>query len=95
MLLDLSGLTREERVVYRPQPTLNAILKELLTPLSFNIHVFISEKARNERTATAKTGSNVETVQTIVGFAEKARANTLAAENLEQVPIGRTSMPTA
>ena len=35
---------------------------------------------------------NVETIQTLVGFADKVRANTLATENLEQVPITRTSL---
>ena len=33
------------------------------------------------------------TVQTLVGFAEKAKANTLAVENMERVPIMRTSPP--
>ena len=45
--------------------------------------------------AKAETGSNVETIQTLVGFAEKARANTLAAKNLEQVPITRTLLPSS
>ena len=44
---------------------------ELLTPSSFNIHVLISEKVRDERRAKAKAGSNVETIQTLVGLAEK------------------------
>ena len=35
---------------------------------------------------------NVETIQTLVGFAEKVRANTLATENLEQVTITRTPL---
>ena len=33
------------------------------------------------------------TIQTLFGFAEKAKANTLAVENLERVPITRTSPP--
>ena len=37
------------------------------------------------------TDSNVETIETLVGFAEKARANTLAAEHLEQVLITRAT----
>ena len=73
---------------YRPQSVTNTILTELLTPLSCNIHAFISEKARDE-----PRGSNVETIQTLVGFAEKARTNTLAAEKLEQVHVTRTSLP--
>ena len=78
MLLDLSGLTREERVIVQA---------------SINNERIISENVRVERRAKAKTGSNVKTVQTLVGSAEKARANTLAAENLEQVPITRTLLP--
>ena len=40
--------------------------------------------------------SNVETIQTSVGFGEKSRVNTLAVENLEnrvQVPITRATHP--
>ena len=40
--------------------------------------------------------SNVETIQTSVGFGEKSRVNTLALENLEnlvQVPITRATHP--
>ena len=33
------------------------------------------------------------TIRTLVGFAGKAKANALAAENLERVPITRTSLP--
>ena len=40
-----------------------------------------------------KTGSNVLITQTLVGFKRKAKENTLAVENLEQVPITRTSLP--
>ena len=88
MLLDKSGLTREERVmVQRFQSVTNAILTELLTHSSFNIHVFISEKVKDEQRAKAKTVSNVLRIQTPVGFEEKANANTLAAENLKQVLI--------
>ena len=39
----------------------------------------------------ARKGSNVLITQTLVGFAEKA--NTLAADNLQQVPFSRTSLP--
>ena len=46
---------------------------------SSSIHVY-------ERRAKA------ETIQTLVGFAEKAKAGTLAAENLERVLITRTSL---
>ena len=72
---------------------MNAISTELLTPSSFHIHVITSVKVRNERRPKAKTGSNVETIQTLVGFAEKVRVNTLAAENLDQVLVTRISIP--
>ena len=78
---------------YRHQSATNVILTELQTPSSFKTHVFISEKAKDEQSSKAKTGSNVETIHTLVGFAEKARANTRATGNLEQVPITRTSLP--
>ena len=35
----------------------------------------------------------METIQTLVGFAKRAKANTVAAENLEQVPITRATLP--
>ena len=35
----------------------------------------------------------METIQTLVGFAERARANTVTSENLEQVPITRATLP--
>ena len=72
---------------------MNVISTELLKPSSFNIHVFISEKIRDVCGEKAKTGENVEIIQTFVGFAEKARGNPLAAENLEQVPITRNTLP--
>ena len=94
MLLDLRGLTREERVmVQRLRWVTNAILTELLTPSSFNIHVSISEKVKDEQRPKAKTDSNVLIIQAFVGFADKAKANTLASGNLEQVLITRTSLP--
>ena len=43
--------------------------------------------------ATGKTGSNVETIQTLVGFAEKARVTTLTAETRDQVLVTRISIP--
>ena len=58
---------------------------------SFNIHVFTFEKFGNARREEAKTDSNAETTQTLVGFRRKA--STPAVENLEQVPVTRTSLP--
>ena len=49
----------------RLQPVMNTILTEMLTPSSFNIHVFISEKVKDEQRAKAKMGSNVLTIQTL------------------------------
>ena len=60
---------------------MNVILTELLKPSLFNIHVLISERVSDEQRAKAKTGQNVETLQTLVDFAEKAKTNTLTAEN--------------
>ena len=73
MLLDLSGLTREERVMVQAS---DATLTELPKLSKSNIHVFTSGRAKDERRAKAKTDSNVLTIQTLVGFAEEAKANT-------------------
>ena len=81
MLLDLSGLTREERVLVKASINNE---RDFDRPSLLDIHVFVSEKVSDEQRAKAKTGQNVETLPALVGFAEKARANTLAAENLEQ-----------
>ena len=48
-------------------------------------------RVKDERSVKAKTDSNVLTIQTLVGFSRKV--NTLAVENLERVPITRTSVP--
>ena len=58
---------------------------------SFNIHVFTFEKFGNARREKANTESNVETTQTLAGCRRKV--NTLAVENLEQMPITQTSLP--
>ena len=68
-------------------------MTELPKLSSSNIRVFTSVRVKDERRAKAKTDSNVLTIQTLVGFAEKAKVNTLAAENLERVPTTRTSLP--
>ena len=85
MLLDLSGLTREERVMVQASIGNERDFDRVADAFIFNMHVFISEKVKDEQRARAKTVSNVLIIQTLVGFAEKA--NTLAAENLEQVHI--------
>ena len=49
------------------------ILTVLLTPSSFNIHVCISVKVRDERRAKAKTGSYVETISNTRWFRGKGK----------------------
>ena len=66
---------------YRLQSVTSAILTELPKPSSSNIHVSTSERVNDEQRAKAKTDSNVLTIRTPVGFAGKAKANTLAAKN--------------
>ena len=54
-------------------------------------HPRIHLRAGNARRERAKTESSVETTQTLAGFRRKV--NTLAVENLEQMPITQTSFP--
>ena len=89
MLLDSSGLSREERVTV--QASIDNERDFDLQLSSFNIHVYISEKVRNARQVRAKTVSNVEITRTLVGF--RRRLDMLAAENLEQTPIMQMSLP--
>ena len=72
---------------------MNEISTELPKLSSPNIRVSSSERVKDEQRARARTDSNVLTIQTLVGFAEKAKAkaNTLAVGNLERVPTKRTS----
>ena len=83
LLLDLTGLTREERVRVQALISNEAILTELQTQSSFNIHESTSGRIKDEQRAKAKTDSNVLSIQTLVGFKDKAKAHALAAENLE------------
>ena len=91
MLLDPSGLTREERVMVQASvsndPDFDRVAEALIILAS------ISRKTKDEQRAKAKTDSNVLTIQTLGGSAKKAKANTLVAENLERVPSTRTSLP--
>ena len=87
MLLGLSGLTREERVMVQASIGDERDFDRVTDASSFNIHVFISEKVKDEQRAKVKTGSNVLTIQTLVGCAEKDEVNTPAAENPGRVPI--------
>ena len=91
MLLDLSGLTREERVVVQASISNERDFDRVAVALIIQhprIHL-----RENQRRAKAKTDSNVLTTQTLVGYAEEAKASTLAVENLERAPITRTSLP--
>ena len=68
MLLDLSGLTSEERVMVQASISNERDLDRVAEAL---IHL------RESPIRTKGKGSNVLMIQTLVGFAEKARANTL------------------
>ena len=69
---------------------MNAILTKLRKLSSFNVNVFTFENAANARRERANTESTLTATKTFVGFRRKA--NTLAMENWEQVPITRTSL---
>ena len=58
--------------------------------LIINIRVHISWKVKDDRRAKAKTDPIVLTIQTPFGSSKKAKASTLAAENLERVLITET-----
>ena len=94
MLLDLSGLTREERVMVQASISnvrnFDRVAEAHIIQL---VHVFTSVRVKDERRVKANTDSYVLTIQTLVDFAEKAKATKFAAENLERVPITRTSLP--
>ena len=92
MLLDLSGLTREERLMVSASISNVRDFDRVAEALTIQ-HPRIHLRERDEGREKAKTGSNVLTVKTPDGFAEKAEANTLAVEKLERVPITRTSPP--
>ena len=94
MLLDLSGLTHVERVMVQAsinnERNVDSVADALIIQ---HPRIHLRESQRRAK-ARAKTGQNVEMIQTFVGFAENAKANAPAAGNLEQVPIiTRTSLP--
>ena len=68
MLLDLSGLTSEERVMIQASISNERDFDRVAEAL---IHL------RESPRRTKGKGSNVLMIQTLVGFAEKATANTL------------------
>ena len=90
MLLDLSGLTREDRVMVQASIGNERDFVRVAEALIIQ-HPRTHLRERRTK-AKAKTDSNVLIIQTLVGFAGKAKANTLAAENLERVPVTRTSL---
>ena len=93
MLLDLSGLSHEERFIVQAAINNERDFDRVADALSIphpRIHL---RESRKRTRAKGKTSSNVETIQTHGGFAEKARVHTLAAENLDQVLVTRMSIP--
>ena len=76
MSLDLSGLTREERVMVQASiNVMNVILTELPKLSSSKIRENISGRTKDERRAKAKTDSNVLTIRILVGSAGRAKAS--------------------
>ena len=94
MLLDLSGLTREKRVMVQASIGNERDFDRVADALIIqHPRIHLRERVKDERRAKAKTDSKVLTLQTLVGFAEKVKVNTPAAENPERVPVTRTSLP--
>ena len=96
MLLDLSGLAREERVMVQASISDESDfdrVAEVLIIQHPRIHFRESQRRTKGKGQRQRRIQNVSTIQTLVGFAEKAKANTLAAENLERVPNTQTSLP--
>ena len=72
MLLDLSGLTREDRVMVLASISNERDFDRVAeAPIIQHPRIHLRENQR--RRAKAKTDSNVLTIQTLVGFAKKKR----------------------
>ena len=72
---------------------MNVILTELQMP-QHSTPPFSSP--RKSETCEGKRQRRIQTwrqFKTLVGFAERARANTVKSENLQQVPITRATLP--
>ena len=72
MLLDLSGLTREERIVVQASTNKERYFDRVAAALTIQ-HPRIHLRERQKRRVRAKMVSNVETIQTSVGFGERSR----------------------
>ena len=95
MLLDLSGLTREERVTVQASIRNNECdfdrVADVLIIQHPRIHL---QESRKRAKGKGKDGfKRVDNSNTRWFFAEKAKVNTPAAENPKRVPITRTSLP--
>ena len=86
MLLDLRGLTREERVMVQALISNGRDFDRVAEALIIQHPRIHSVRVKDERRAKAKTDSNVLTIPTLFGFAEKVKGNTPAAENPEREP---------
>ena len=89
MLLDLSGLTREERVMVHASVSNERDFDRVAEALIIQhprIHL-----RESQRRAKGKGKEGYKRVDS--GFAEKTKASTLAAENPERVLITRISLP--
>ena len=91
MLLDLSGLTCEERVL--AQASIDNVISTELRMLSHQSTSTYSPSRDSETREGKRQRRNqaVETTPTLASF--RRRVNTLAVENLEQMPVTQTSLP--
>ena len=94
MLLDLSGLTREERVMVQASMNNERDFDRVAEALIIqhpHTHLRVSQRrVKGKGKDGSKRGDNPNT-RFFRG--QKGRANTQAAENLEQVPITRITLP--
>ena len=87
MLLDLSGLTREERVMVQVSIS-NERDFDPTSAYTPPREPKVEGRVKGKDGVKRVDNSNVRWFR-----AEKAKASTLAVENLERVPIKRTSLP--
>ena len=93
MLPDLSGLTREERVMEQASISNERDFDRVAEALIIQHPRVHLRRGQDERRAKAKTDSNVLTIQTLVVFRGKGTGkHTGRRKNPERVPITRTSL---
>ena len=90
MLLDLSGLTREERVMVQASINIERDFERVADDLIIQ-HPRIHFRESRKRAKGRQRRNQTWRPQTFVGFRRKV--NTLGVKNLEQVPIMQTSRP--